>query len=259
MEKISFTFKFDGTESETVSAEYDTKYLINKDFSQIYPMDEKMHRYIMSGFNKRPNIKNDMKIGASSVSMYIDSDITFVFFNDGKSVKKPSIINTISELKNVNSIYALIFVPSVSKGCEEILKSMSSGIGCSYGIIRIKQLMTPEFAYSIPVMGRYANTSMGEIGKPKQTIVISVPSEGFPQIGKTGKLNASDIYDILKSKTGSGSDPKTESKAKGFDLILESFYDMLDLINAGKSINASKWNDILEKHNVIKFIENMEE
>lgn len=254
-----FIFTYDNSEVETITAEFKTDKLITCPFNKLYPMTPEAHNTILSGFGLELIYEESFKIGVSTVTLRFDAEhrTVIAFFNDGKAIKKPSIKNLMIKLRTMDFKIGLIIVPEASKGCDNVVRMTSSAWKRSYGLIKIKQLMTPKTASTIPsLLGRYANKSMGDPSEAKQTIVISVPSKGFPSIGKSGKLNAGDIYEILEKKTQPSGNAEKE---KGFDLILESFYDMLDLIQDGKNITATRWNSILHKHGVIKFVENMEE
>ena len=267
-----FVFTYENPKVETLTAEFKKDKLISDPYNTVYPMTHDTHKQILDGFGLNLKESVDSRLGSTILTTYFnegeDEDLSVTFFNNGKAVKKNTILNMLKVLRKSDCKIGIIVVAGASKGCEELVRTTSSAYECSYALIEINRLMTPAASSTIPaLLGRYANKSMGDPDEAKQTIVISVPSKGFPSIGKSGKLNAGDIYEILESKVEPSNDvPKNVlEKSKGFDLILEAFYDMLDIINKGKTINANRWNSILNeprethKEGVINFVENMEE
>lgn len=222
--------------------------LINKPFKQIYPMKSETSDMIYKalGMTNYDSLVTDIK----------DIDVRYDFKNQrgamiltiGKAIKAPYALRMIEAIRKNGLSNMYVIVPRMSSGCANLCIP-----NCIF--IEIERFMAEGMKNTIPnLIGRYSSRSLGEHNrKSKHTVQITVSDEGFPELGLSGKVTASDIYKVIENRV-KAIKPADQYKEKGFDLFLESFKQLQQLLIKQKNITAKDWNSTINQTGLLNHI-----
>lgn len=219
--------------------------LINLPFGDIYPLTDELSKQILSCLNA-----DEYRISLQDIQIdgRID-DFYIIIIKTEKAIRLPMIENIISKLSIMNITNIIFIASSFSSKCFDY------AIKNNIFLISIDTLMTEEFkpTYMKRLGRKFANSENGH----NMSVSVRVPIEGYPELGYPGPISGTDLRELLDLLLV----PKNSANSISVEatkIFYKTFQDLVEVINSGKNITASKWDDIMNKYNVYDFVENEE-
>jgi len=231
--------------------EYDSSLLLDVPFANLYPIQKADAEIIAYGFTGQET-PVELKRADYNTSYWLarndDLNTEVIIVREAKAIRKPTVRKLCGE--GIPSFTAMIVVPEYTSTANKVLDEYNAK-GDNNFLFRISDIMTAESRKTLPIfLGKNATKGFGKAGDPKQKITIIIPAKGFPELGFGGTLFARDIYNILQMKidaTGGQMKPLTIA-------LLDSFKELLGLLNSNRTITVKRWNDTMEKNKIFDLI-----
>lgn len=226
--------------------EIDSDVLITKSFKEVYPMKSETIEIIITSLHAK---LLSQKVGNNLIADGLLDDTVIIILRDAKAVKQPRLTKIIKDLESASISSAIIIASFFSSGCYKVIEDSD------YKIINIEEFFDKSVKDTVkPKLGKYA--SKGTPGVKTETVVLRIPTEGYPELGLPGPLYAEDIYKIIENKIKtikSGNDDKVVIEVA--KLFIDAFTKCSELLSSGKSITFEKWNTIMESVDIYKYLE----